>query len=59
MTNGGVMIGSTLITRSTPLKRNAVRAAISAKARPSSVEPAPTTIASSTVFHATAAAQLE
>ena len=41
MTNGGVMIGSTLITRSTPLKRNAVRAAISAKARPSTVEPAP------------------
>ena len=59
MTNGGVMIGSTLITRSAPLKRNAVRAAISAKARPRTVEPAPTTMARNTVFQATPQRRLE
>ena len=59
MTKGGVMIGSTLMTRSTALYRNAVRAEISAKASPSIVDPAPTTMARNTVFQATPQRTLE
>ena len=53
ITNGGVMIGSTVSTRSARLARKSVRVAISAKARPSSVVPAPTRTASSSEFQAT------
>ena len=42
ITNGGVMIGSTVSTRSARLAGKSVRVAISAKASPSSVVPAPT-----------------
>ncbi len=41
MTNGGVISGSTVITRSSRLARKPVRVTSSAKARPSSVVPAP------------------
>ena len=53
MTKGGVMIGNTVMTRSSDLRRKAVRVAISAKARPSAVEPRPTSRASRMVFQAT------
>ena len=53
MTKGGVMIGSTVSTRSAPLKRKPVRVAISAKARPSAVVPTPTSTARNSVFQAT------
>ena len=53
MTKGGVMIGSTVSMRSAPLRRKPVRVAISAKARPSTVEPTPTSTARNSVFQAT------
>src|SRR5919106_1267401 len=45
ITNGGVMIGSTVSTRSGRFARKSVRVAISAKARPRRVVPAPTRVA--------------
>ena len=53
MTKGGVMIGSTVSTRSVFLKRKPVRVTISAKARPSTVVPAPQHSARNSVFQAT------
>ena len=53
ITKGGVTIGSTVSTRSVFLKRKPVRVAISAKARPSTVVPAPQHSARNSVFHAT------
>ena len=52
MTKGGVMIGSTVSRRSSRLARNPVRGDSSAKASPSTVEPSPTAMASSSEFHA-------
>ena len=53
ITNGGVMIGRIVRMRSSPLCLNPVRVAISAKARPSAVQPAAHRNASMSVFHAT------
>ena len=47
------MIGSTVRIRSAPLWRKFVRVAMSAKARPSTVDPTPTTTARKSVFQAT------
>ena len=53
MTNGGVMIGSTVRMRSSFLCRKSVRVAMSAKARPSEVQPVAQSSASASVFQAT------
>ena len=53
ITKGGVMIGSTDSARRSGLAGNAVRVAISAKARPRTVVPAPTRTARNSVFQAT------
>ena len=53
MTNGGVMIGSTVRMRRIFLWRNPVRVTISANASPSDVQQVAQTSASISVFHAT------
>ena len=53
MTKGGVITGSTDITRKTGLKGMRVRAETNANARPSKVVSTPTMIASASEFQAT------
>jgi hypothetical protein len=59
MTKGGVMIGSTVRTRSTRFSGKFVRVAMSAKARPSAVVPMPTRVARKSVFQATPQRKVE